>query len=364
MRFAFVLTLAAPLFAPAAAPADELVLFAGGGRQAEHLPASQALLHQPFGIDFDKDGNAWMVELGGHRLLKVDARGALHVVAGKFQEKSAGPLAGESGDGGPARDARLNGPHSLAVHPSGDVYLADTGNYRVRKYDPRAGTIVPFAGTGKKGYGGDGGPARDAEFGGVYCVAFDPQFEKLYVTDLDNRRIRAIDMATGTVELVAGDGTKGVPEDGADAKTAPLFDPRACAADARGNVYVLERSGHALRVVDRQGKIRTLAGTGKPGDTGDGGDARLATLNGPKHLCIDANGDVIIADSSNHVIRKYTPADGGLARIAGTGRRGQGPPGRAPLETDLNEPHGVFFDRAGNLYIADSMNHRVLRWEK
>src|SRR5690606_18934142 len=133
---------------------------------------------------------------------------------------------------------------------------------------------------------------------------------------------------------------------------------------ARGNVYILERSGHALRVVDPQGRIRTVAGTGRPGNTGDGGDARAATLNGPKHLVIDSDGNVIIADSSNHVVRKYTPGDGRIVRLAGTGRRGKGPAGGDPLETDLNEPHGVYLDVSGRLSIADSMNDRMLRWEK
>ncbi|MEX0716677.1 MAG: hypothetical protein WD066_08825 [Planctomycetaceae bacterium] len=366
MRFVQLLSLAVlgMLLSARPAPADRLVLFAGGAEERDGIPATEALLVQPFSIEFDKPGNAWIVELGGNRLLKVGEAGTLSVVAGKLREKSAGTLPNESGDGGPARDARLNGPHNLVVHPSGDVYIADTWNNRVRRYDPRTGTISNFAGTGKKAYAGDGGPALEADFDGIYCIAFDPKFEKLYVTDLGNRRIRAIDMATGNVELVAGNGMKGVPDDGADAKTAPLFDPRACAADAQGNVYLLERSGHALRVVDSAGKIRTVAGTGQGGNTGDGGDARQATLNGPKHLIVDANGDVIIADSSNHVVRKYSPADGRIVRLAGTGQRGKGPAGRDPLETDLNEPHGVYLDSKGKLYIADSMNDRVLRLEK
>src|SRR5262249_54250955 len=147
--------------------------------------------------------------------------------------------------------------------------------------------------------------AAKAKFGGVYCVALDPKGEQMYLADLDNLRIRAIDMKTGTVRTVAGNGKKGVPEDGAEATKAPLVDPRAVAVDGKGNVYILERSGHALRVVDSSGKIRTVAGTGKQGATGDGGDALKATFNGPKHLCIDKDGGVLIADTENHLIRKY-----------------------------------------------------------
>jgi sugar lactone lactonase YvrE len=173
-----------------------------------------------------------------------------------------------------------------------------------------------------------------------------------------------IDMKTGAVSLVAGDGKKGVPKDGADAKSSPLVDPRAVAVDRKGYVYILERSGHALRVVDADGKIRTVAGTGKPGNTGDDGDARMATLNGPKHLCVDRDDNVIIADSANHVVRKYTPANGKIVRLAGTGKKGDSAAGGDPVAVSLNEPHGVCVHRDGTLYIVDSLNHRVFRWEK
>ncbi len=137
---------------------------------------------------------------------------------------------------------------------------------------------------------------------------------------------------------------------------------RAAAVDRKGNVYILERSGHALRVVDREGKIRTVAGTGKPGNSGDGGDARAATLNGPKHLCVDKDDNVIIADTANHVIRKYVPGSGQIVRIAGTGKQGDSGAGGAPLQVSFNEPHGVYVHRDGTLYIVDSYNHRVFRW--
>src|SRR5207248_9338613 len=125
----------------------------------------------------------------------------------------------------------------------------------------------------------------------------------MYLADLDNRRVRAIDLQTGLVTTVAGNGKKGVPQDGADALKSPLVDPRAVAADRQGNVYILERSGHALRAVTPEGKIRTGAGTGKPGLGGDGGDARKATLRGPTHLYIELHDNVVIADSPHHVLR-------------------------------------------------------------
>jgi NHL repeat-containing protein len=355
MRFAISLIVLA--LGASSVYADRLVLVAGGGSGVENVAATQAKLIAPFGIDFDKAGNMYIAELSGQRVLKVDAKGELGIVAGAGEK-------GNTGDDGPARKAQFNGMHSLAVAPDGDVYLADTWNNRVRKYDPKTGRITAVAGAGAKGYAGDGGPALKAEFGGIYCVAFDAKGTKLYLTDLDNRRIRVVDMASGVVDLVAGNGKKGVPDDGADAKTSPLVDPRAAVVDRNGNVYILERAGHALRVVDPKGKIRTLVGTGKAGATGDGGDAPTATLNGPKHLCMDLEDNVIIADTANHVIRKYLPKQKKIIRLAGSGKKGSSGAGGPALQTPLNEPHGVHVHSSGTLYIVDSNNHRVFRLEK
>jgi NHL repeat len=166
---------------------------------------------------------------------------------------------------------------------------------------------------------------------------------------------------------VAGNGERGIPNDGAPALTSPLVDPRAVTVDRQGNVYVLERSGNALRVVIRGGPIQTLVGTGEKGASGDGGNARQATLNGPKHLCVDRDGGIIIADTENHVIRKFTPADGKIIRIAGSGKRGTGGTrdlGGSALELELNQPHGVYVHANGDLYISDSTNHRILKIER
>jgi DNA-binding beta-propeller fold protein YncE len=337
--------------------AAEVVLVAGGGEGRDKVPARQAKLSSPFGVDFDRAGNLYLVEMTGHRVCRVDAKGVLTVIAGTGRK-------GNGGDGGPAVAAEFNGMHSLAVAPNGDVFVADTWNNRVRRIDTKTGLIHAFAGTGEKGYGGDGGPAAKARFGGVYCVALDPKRKRLYLADLDNRRIRAVDLKTGIVTTVAGNGNKGVPPDGADATKAPLVDPRAVAADADGNVYILERAGHALRVVDARGRIRTVAGTGKAGASGDGGDARRAMLNEPKHLCIDKDGAVIIADTDNHVVRKYLPREGRIVRVAGTGRKGAAGIGGPAGKAELNQPHGVHVGPDGDLYVADSGNQRVLRFRR
>jgi hypothetical protein len=158
---------------------------------------------------------------------------------------------------------------------------------------------------------------------------------------LDNRRIRAVDLRTGIVTTVAGNGQKGVPKDGEDARSQPLVDPRAVTVDSRGNVYVCERGGHALRVVDPAGKIRTVAGTGEAGFSGDDGPAALARLNGPKHISVDASDDVLIADTENHVIRRYSPRDGRIRRVVGTGNKGAAGLGGPAASCELNRPHGA-----------------------
>lgn len=342
------------LLAIATARADRLVLVAGGGNGGDGVKAFDAALHSPFGIEIDRAGNMFIVELEGGHVHKVDARGIFTTVAGNGERAYAG-------DGGPAAKAVFNAIHNLAIDPQGNVFIADTLNHRVRRIDAKTSVITTIAGSGRKGYAGDGGPALDCEFHGVYCIAFNPDCTKLYVADLENRRIRSVDMASGRVSTVAGDGRKGVPTDGSDARGSPLVDPRAVAADAAGNVYVLERQGHALRIVDQAGKIRTVVGTGQPGGTGDGGDALLATLRGPKHLCLDRDGNVIIADTDNHLIRRYAPKTGKIERVAGTGKKGSAGAGGPPDQVELSSPHGVYVHNDNTLYIADTYNNRVFK---
>jgi DNA-binding beta-propeller fold protein YncE len=332
------------------AEAAKIVLVAG-------TKGPGAALRSPFGIEFDREGAIYVPEMTSNTVCRIDAAGNLSRVAGTGAK-------GFGGDGGPAVQAQLNGPHNVAWAGGGELYIADTWNSRVRRLEVGSGRIATVAGTGRTGFSGDGGPALAADFGNVYCVSLDPRLENLFLADLDNRRIRAVNLKTGLVRTVAGNGEKGVPADGALATEAPLVDPRAVAVDAAGNIYILERNGHALRVVDGAGKIRTVAGNGRKGLSGDGGEARAATLSGPKHLCVDAAGNVIIADTDNHVIRKYLPREGRIVRVAGSGKKGANGLGGDALEAELNQPHGVHVRPDGTLYICDSGNDRILRIEK
>ena len=326
--------------------AEKIVLVAGGTEDRVGAPALQAKLREPFGVDFDRAGNLFIIEMAaGNRLLLVDAQGTLTHVAGL-------PAAGDAGDGGAALAAQFNGPHNLTVLPDGNVLLADTWNGRVRHVDVAAGRVTTVPGYGV--------PAAQGKANGPYCITLDFTGTQLFIADL--RRVQALDLKTGKLRLVAGNGEKGIPVDGARATEAPLVDPRAAAVDRRGNVYILERNGHALRVVSPDGRIRTVVNTsGKKGATGDGGDALLATLSGPKHLCVDLDDTILIADAENHLVRRYVPATGKILRVAGTGKKGATGLGGPPEHCELARPHGVTVRADGTLFITDSYNDRILK---
>lgn len=349
------LGLLALIVAVTTARADKLVLVAGGGDGPDGSDALKAKLIQPFGVDFVSDGTIYVVEMAkGERLRAITPDGKLITLAG-----TEGVL-GSEGDGGPGRKATFNGMHSLVAGSDGAVYLADTWNNRVRKFDPKTGTVSRFAGKGEKGFAGDGGLAVEAKFGGCFCVAIDPAGKNLWITDLDNKRIRKVDLGSGIVTTVAGNGTAAVPKDGEDAVSQPLVDPRAAAVDKDGNLYVLERGGNALRVVDAKGKIRTVAGTGKKGM--GTGKALESAMNGPKHLCMDADGSVLIADTENHRIVRYRPIDGMLSLVAGTGKKGTAGIGGDPLKAEFNQPHGVaVHPKTRDVYVSDASNGRVVK---
>jgi DNA-binding beta-propeller fold protein YncE len=326
--------------------ADRIVLVAGGTEDRMDIPATRALLKEPFGVDFDRTGNLFIIEMvSGNQLLKIDARGILSHVAGQ-------PAPGDAGDNGPAARAQFHGPHNLAVLPDGDVLVADTWNGRIRRIAMKTGLVTTVPGFSV--------PSAQARTRGPYCIALNREGTELYVADL--HRVHAVDLQTGKTRVIAGNGEKGVPKDGAFAVQSPLVDPRAVAVDGKGNVYVLERSGHALRVVGRDGTIRTVVNaSGKKGAEGDGGDALAATMNGPKFICVDHDDSVIIADAENNLVRRYVPATGKIVRVAGNGKKGTAGLGGPPEQCELARPHGVVVHADGTLYITDSYNNRILK---
>lgn len=318
---------------------------------AERLTALVTGITDPFATAITADGTLYVASMAGNQVLRIGADGKAVPVVGTGAK-------GMDGLGGPGMKAQLNGPHHLVIAPDGALLIADTFNCRVLRYDPASGIVSGFLGTGTKGFAGDGGPAIAAQTSDAYCLALDAKAKRLYLADIQNRRIRAVDLTTGMISTFAGTGKKGVPADGAKASESPLSDPRAVAVGDDGRLWIIERDGHCLRVVDSDGTIRTVAGTGQKGNGGDG-DALTIAMNGPKHLWVDRDGSVLIADCENHLIRRYLPKEGRMVRIVGTGKAGGNAP-EAPLATALKRPHGVYIDATGGLLISDSENNRVL----
>jgi sugar lactone lactonase YvrE len=297
-------------------------------------------LKQPFGVDFDAKGNMFIAELGGGRVLRLSTDNILTTIAGDGSKSY-------KGDGGPAKAGTFNGMHNVAVTPKGEVFVSDSWNFCVRKINTK-GIISTVVGTGKRGYGGDGGPLRKAAFTYTMCITMNANHDKVYIADIQNRRIRMADLKANKVTTIAGNGKRAVPNDGVKATDAPLVDPRAVAPDSKGNVYVLERGGHALRVVRPNGKIFTVAGTGKKGRRD--GPSKQATLGAPKHICVDDADNVYIADEANDLIRKFNPRTGKVSTVLGHGK------------VKLDYPHGVTWEK-GKLYVVDTGNNRILRIE-
>lgn len=314
------------------------------------LIADHPQLPMPFGFAFMPDKALVIADYKRHQIVRVDpgTTPRVRVLAGNG-------TAGKS-DGTGSR-AQLNAPHDVVRLADGRVLVADTYNHRVCQIDPQTGALTTVAGEGGKGFAGDGGSPEGARFFETYHLAPTPKGTDYLIVDLGNRRIRKVGVRISTI---AGNGSRAVPKDGDKAAESPLLDPRACAMDGHGLLYILERGGHALRVVDNAGKIRTVAGTGKPGPLKDG-PALECPLNSPKYLWIEKNGKVLIADSSNHAIRRYDPATGTLTTVAGTGKPGKGKAGDDPTKTDLKDPHAVVVSPEGVITIADSGNARILQ---
>ena len=304
---------------------------------------SSGILLRPFGIDFNQQGQMFIVELEGGRVHRVDASGQLTTISGDGSKSY-------TGDGGPLANATYNGMHNCAVTPNGDLYIADSWNHCIRKVDAKTGVVSTIAGTGKPGFSGDGGSATEAAFDFIMCITLNHTGDVLHVADLKNRRIRAINLKTGTVSTVAGNGKKGVPANGSRATESPLVDPRAVAADSKGNVYILERGGNALRVVKTDATIHTVAGDGRRGFKD--GAALQAQFGSPKHICVDSSDNVYIADDENKAIRKFDPVEAKVSTVLGRGHGEQ--------KLQLLHPHGVCREN-GMLYVVDTSHNRILR---
>lgn len=280
----------------------ELTTVAGSGKigyAGDGEAATKALLNEPYEVRFDRAGNMLFVEMKNHLVRKVDkATGVISTIAGTGQE-------GFSGDGGPATKAQLRIPHSIALDADDNLYIADIGNHRIRKVDAKTGLISTYAGTGEKVLPKDGQPAAGKPMLGPRALFIDG--DTMWVALREGHSVWRIDMPSGVVKHVSGTGKKGFGGDGGPAKDALYDGPKGIAVGPDKCVYVVDTENHAIRKIDpAKGTIVTIAGQGpkKAGGTGDGGDPLAATMNRPHGVCVGPDGAVYIGDTLNHRVRR------------------------------------------------------------
>jgi sugar lactone lactonase YvrE len=310
--------------------------------------ATNASLYYPSGVAFDASGNLYIADNDNNRIRKVDTNGIITTVAGNGQN-------GYSGDGGAATNASLEGPFGVACDTSGNLFIADLFNNRIRKVDTN-GIITTVAGNGGAGYSGDGGAATNASLYYPEGVAVDTM-GNLYIADYQNSRIRKVN-TNGIITTVAGKIGFGYSGDGGAATNATLYLPTAVAFDASGNLYIADADNERIRKVDTNGIITTVAGNGNSGYSGDGGAATNASLYYPEGVAFDAFGNLYFSDDGNERIREVD-TNGIITTVAGNGQYGYSGDGNVATNVALYGPDGVAVDSAGNLFIADGGNNRI-----
>jgi DNA-binding beta-propeller fold protein YncE len=319
------------------------------GRAGDGGSATEALLNNPFDLAFDPDGNLIFSDTFNHRICRIDARTRIITTIAGTGER------GFDGDGGPATAAKLNEPYGVVVGADGRIFFADRLNRGVRMISPD-GTIATLAGDGSGQYSGDGGPAPVAGLAEPNGLALADG--RLFIADVADHRVRVVDLRTATIATFAGTGAARHDGDGEPATRAGIFGARAVAFAPNGSLYVMERQGSCIRQIE-DGTIYTVAGTGERGYAGDGGDARQAVFNAPKEMAVAPNGDIFVVDTENHAIRMIDAATGIVRTIAGNGTAGSHGDGGPAERAGLARPHGAAVGPDGAVYIGDSENHRV-----
>lgn len=350
-------------------PSSVIVTVAGGGI-GDHQAATNANLSAPAGIVADAEGNLFIADEDNNRVRKVDTNGVITTVAGSGTDVSVGaalrpsiralPRLGSAsvtygGDGGAATNALLYRPSDVVLDTAGNLYIADSGNNRVRKVDTN-GIITTLAGNGTAAFAGDGGAATNASMYRPVALTLDAN-GNLFIADSENNVVRKVGR-NGIISTVAGTNNYGFSGDGGAATNALMDAPSGVAVDAGGNLYIADAGNQRIRKVDSRGLITTFAGTGAWGFTGDGGAATNAELWNPTGLGLDAAGNLLVADSSNGRIRRVG-INGIITTLAGTNSASSLGDGAAAVLAQLDNPLGVRADTRGRLLIADSYENRV-----
>ncbi len=307
--------------------------------------ASKALLNTPMGVATDASGNLYIADTLNNRIRKVVG------FSGNISTYAGNGILSYSGDGGPATKAQLNTPQSVAVDSAGNFYIADTGNNVVRKVT-QAGVISNFAGTGTAGYGGDNNAATGAQLNGPQGVAVDSA-GNVYIADTGNSRVRKV--SGGVISTIAGSGTVGYAGDNGAGPSAMLNSPTSVAVDGSGNVYIADFGNNVIRKLTAGGTISTVAGTGRQGYSGDNGPGTQAQLNGPQGVAVDTAGNVYIADTLNSRVRMLTATK--IVTVAGNGIVGYSGDGGPAINAELAGPTGIAVDAAGSIYISNGSSN-------
>lgn len=323
-----------------------------GGYGGDTGSPSLAQLFSPTYVALDTHGNIFIADFRNSVIRKIQAPGIIVTIAGTG-------IAGYSGDGGAATNAKLGSPIGIAIDNSDNIFITDLDNNVIRKIHP-SGIITTTAGTGSAGYSGDGGVATAAKLASPYGIVTDEDNNILF-SDAGNKVVRKIS-SSGVITTIAGCGTLGYSGDGGPATDAKLSYPQFLAIHPKTKeLYIADHANSTVRKINTDGTIATVAGIGgSPGNSGDGGSAISARLNSPYGLCFDTSGNLYIADILAHVIRKVNPT-GIISTIAGTGVAGYNGEDNLATNTQLKGPSCGAFDKWGNLYFTDVYGHRVQR---
>ena len=369
--------------------------------------ACAACLNEPKSLTIDREGDLFIADSENHAVRKIDMKTrCIKTVAGAVQKDESGtktvssvpvaqgmdgdlfaesgtvnlhavtqqtdlsgtvryiatgtaPTTRFNGDGGPAKQALLNFPTAVVVDREGHLYIADTLNHRVRRVDAETGVITTVAGLGRPRFSGDGGLAVEAGLSEPAALALSHE-GVLYIADQSNNRVRAVDLTSGVIRTVAGTGQAGYNGDGVAATETGLAGPSGLALASDGTLFIADSFNGRIRAVDLvTGVIRTVVG--------DGGEYRYQgpdeppsrSLSRPSGITLDEEGNLYVTDSDNHLVRRWNRRTGYIERIAGMGVAAYGGDGGAALEAGLSYPFGVVMDRAGHVLVADTFNHRI-----